>query len=170
MKKILFICLLFVGTGTMVAQNEQPTDSTKFVLPNNVKLFGDFILDMNILMPPKLRQINADPLNSNLPIDYNALFQLPESMIYSRGFAQSYGLTRGYGFFSSGDLYGASFKLNDKVRLNTYGQYDMYGRKIPNQNVLPWEKNNFMGGMELKFNKNFGIRIEVQQRQGPYPF
>jgi hypothetical protein len=32
---------------------------------------------------------------------------------------------------------------------------------------LPWEKNNFMGGMELKLNKHFGIRVEVQQGRDP---
>lgn len=173
MKKIsiALILLLFAGTINVVAQNEQPADSIHSALPDNIKLFGDYMLDMSILMPPRLPAFNADPFSADLPRDYNALFQLSGTSTYSRVYTESFGLMHGYGMFSSSDyLYGASFKLNDKVLLNTYGQYDMYGRRVPNPNALPWEKNNFTGGMELKFNKNFGVRIEVQQRRNPNPY
>lgn len=173
MKKtiLIFLFLSFVGSGYVAAQNEQTSDSINLVLSDNIRLLGDFMLDMNILMPPKLPEFNADPLNSALPKDYNALFQLPGSSTYSKGYMQNSGLMYGYGFFSSPDyMYGASFKLNDKVSLNTYGQYDIYGRRMPDTNALPWEKNNFKSAMELKFNKNFGIRIEVEQRRNTFPY
>ena len=63
-----------------------------------------------------------------------------------------------------------SFKLKNGMRINTYGDYDKDGWRVPNRSAMPWEKNNFRGAFELKSaNGNFGIRIEVQQgRNGPY--
>ena len=62
------------------------------------------------------------------------------------------------------------FKLKNGMRINTYGDYDKDGWRVPNRSAMPWEKNNFRGAFELKSaNGNFGIRIEVQQgRNGPY--
>lgn len=56
------------------------------------------------------------------------------------------------------------------MEINTYGDYDKDGWKVPNRSAMPWEKNNFRGAFELKSsNGNFGIRIEVQQgRNGLY--
>lgn len=174
MKKLFTIlALLFALTIKAAAQNETPADTLSFSLPDNVKLFGNFMLDMHLLMPPKLPAFNVDPLNSDQAPDFNALFQLPGSATYSTGYVyNSYDPLFGGGLFSSPNyLKGASFKLGGNTTLNTYGQYDMYGRKVPNPGALPWEKNNFVGGMELKFNKNFGVRIEVQRRQNPmYPY
>ena len=53
------------------------------------------------------------------------------------------------------------------MRINTYGEYDKDGWKVPNRSALPWEKNNFKGAFEMKSaNGAFGIRIEVQQATG----
>ena len=50
------------------------------------------------------------------------------------------------------------------MRINTYGEYDKDGWKVPNRSALPWERNNFKGAFEMKSsNGAFGIRIEVQQ-------
>ena len=57
-----------------------------------------------------------------------------------------------------------SFKLKNGMRLNTYGEYNADGKKVPNPAAMPWEKNNFKGAFEMKSSDgNFGIRIEVQQ-------
>ena len=56
------------------------------------------------------------------------------------------------------------------MRINTYGDYNKDGWRVPNRSAMPWERNNFRGAFELKSaNGNFGIRIEVQQgRNTPY--
>ena len=73
-----------------------------------------------------------------------------------------FGLT---GFWGSTDnLQMGSFRLKNGMRINTYGEYDKDGWKVPNHSALPWEKNNFKGAFEMKSsNGAFGIRIEVQQ-------
>ena len=62
------------------------------------------------------------------------------------------------------------FQQQKSLKINTYGDYDKDGWKVPNRSAMPWEKNNFRGAFELKSsNGNFGIRIEVQQgRNGLY--
>ena len=54
--------------------------------------------------------------------------------------------------------------------MNTYGEYNADGKKVPNPAAMPWEKNNFKGAFEMKSSDgNFGIRIEVQQGRN-YPY
>lgn len=62
------------------------------------------------------------------------------------------------------------FQTENGMRINTYGDYDKDGWRVPNRSAMPWERNNFRGAFELKSaNGNFGIRIEVQQgRNAPY--
>ena len=67
-------------------------------------------------------------------------------------------------FRSPENLQMGSFRLKNGMRINTYGEYDKDGWKVPNHSALPWEKNNFKGAFEMKSsNGAFGIRIEVQQ-------
>ena len=58
------------------------------------------------------------------------------------------------------------------MRINTYGDYDKDGWRVPNpQRYALGKRNNFPGEhSKLKSaNGNFGIRIEVQQgRNAPY--
>lgn len=62
-----------------------------------------------------------------------------------------------------------SFKLKNGMRINTYGEYNADGYRVPNRSALPWERNAFKGAFELKSaNGSFGIRIEVQQGRNPY--
>jgi hypothetical protein len=77
----------------------------------------------------------------------------------------------GHDFFSSPQqLQMGSFKLKNGMRLNTYGEYNADGKKVPNPAAMPWEKNNFKGAFEMKSSDgNFGIRIEVQQGRN-YPY
>ena len=53
-----------------------------------------------------------------------------------------------------------TFKLKNGWKINTYGDYDKDGWKVPNRSAMPWEKNNFRGAFELKSSMViFGIRI-----------
>lgn len=136
MRKLLFIFAMLTGAAHSTAQNEVTADSIPLPYANNIRMSGEFMLDMNLLIPPKLPS-----------------FSVNTDLFYSPAFL----------------LQAATFKPNN-MRLSTYGQYTWDGKRIPRPSVLPWEKNNFMGGMELKVNKNFGIRIEVQQGRNPvYP-
>ena len=91
------------------------------------------------------------------------------SNIFSPSFYSS-GLYGFGGFGSTQNLQMGSFKLKNGMRLNTYGEYNANGYKVPNRSALPWEKNNFKGAFELKSaNGAFGIRVEVQQgRTAPF--
>ena len=65
---------------------------------------------------------------------------------------------------------GASYKLNNGMRINLYGEYDADGRKVYNPSAMPWERNNFNAAFEMKSaNGNFGIKVEVHGgRNNPY--
>jgi len=172
MRKLLIIVALLVGTTYLSAQNEVTSDSIQSSPTYNVKAFGDFLMDITMLTTPKLPSFSTNLLGPDATKDYNLLFQLPSDMTLSKTYVNSSYNSYGTGVFShSNYLLNATFKINDNMRLSTYGQYTLDGRRIPNPSALPWEKNNFMGGMELKFNNNFGIRIEVQQGRNPmYPY
>ena len=91
--------------------------------------------------------------------------------IYTQGFTNVFSSYPrfGYGYdwgLSSSPQYMqmGSFKLKNGMRINTYGDYNMDGRKVPNRSAMPWQRNNFRGAFELKSaNGAFGIRVEVQQ-------
>ena len=102
------------------------------------------------------------PVNPLTPI-INMFFI---SFFFSYGFGWG-----GHDFFSSPQqLQMGSFKLKNGMRLNTYGEYNADGKKVPNPAAMPWEKNNFKGAFEMKSSDgNFGIRIEVQQGRN-YPY
>ena len=65
---------------------------------------------------------------------------------------------------------GASYKLNNGMRINLYGEYDADGHKVYNPSALPWQRNNFNAAFEMKSaNGNFGIKLEVHGgRNNPY--
>lgn len=41
-----------------------------------------------------------------------------------------------------------TFKLKNGWKINTYGDYDKDGWKVPNRSAMPWEKNNFREAFE----------------------
>jgi hypothetical protein len=157
MRELLFLFAMLAGIH-LSAQNEVAADTIPSPDANNIKMSGAYMLDMNLFMPPKLPSfsMNTDLLGPDATKDYVRLFLLPSQMTLSKSYISA-------PFHSSSFLQAATFKLNGNMRLSTYGQYMYDGKRIPNPGVLPWEKSNFMGGMELKFNNRFGIRIEVQQ-------
>ena len=165
MKQVcLFIIALFAGSISLYAQSEAQGDSIRsHVLPDGtppegalmpeVKNYDGFLLDMSLLKmeAPRLPEFTLEIPDASK--DYSRMFRLNPN---------AFGLS---GFWSSPEnLQMGSFRLKNGMRINTYGEYDKDGWKVPNHSALPWEKNNFKGAFEMKSsNGAFGIRIEVQQ-------
>lgn len=174
MKKLMIYLLLSVASlTTLKAQSELPTDSIRHTTKTGIKQFGDFLLDMRLMQATMIKLPKLDFTLTDNAKDYNALFRLPESSIYSQeqiGSSYSLGLNDFSSFGQTETFRKSTFKLNNGWQFSTYGNYNADGWKIPQRSVLPWEKNNFSGGFELKSaNKAFGIRIEVRQGQN-YPY
>lgn len=181
MKQIGFLIFFCFFALLVNAQNEIPADSVSNVTMPATKDFDGFLLDMNLMKmaaPPMPKLTLSIPDASK---DYGFLFRLNPDVTYSQGLSNMFslgsstfysmnpfGLT---GFGSSPtNLQMGSFRLKNGMRINTYGEYNKDGWKVPNPSALPWERNNFKGAFEMKSsNGAFGIRIEVQQgRSTPY--
>lgn len=176
---ILFVCVM-LGALSVSAQSEVPADTIRG-LPSTVKQYGDFLIDMGLFAASPVRLPRPSLNLYDASKDYNRIFRLNPDATMTQGFSNAFapvyssGYAWGFGGFSSTPQYlqMGSFKLKNGMRLNTYGEYDADGRKVPNPSAMPWEKNNFKGGFELKSgNGAFGIRIEVQQGRGApyYPY
>lgn len=187
MKQVcLFIIALFAGSISLYAQSEAQGDSIRsHVLPDGtppegalmpeVKNYDGFLLDMSLLKmeAPRLPEFTLEIPDASK--DYSRMFRLNPNATYSQGLSNVFSLTNSTvysmnpfglsGFWSSPEnLQMESFRLKNGMRINTYGEYDKDGWKVPNHSALPWEKNNFKGAFEMKSsNGAFGIRIEVQQ-------
>ena len=187
MKQVcLFIIALFAGSISLYAQSEAQGDSIRsHVLPDGtppegalmpeVKNYDGFRLDMSLLKmeAPRLPEFTLEIPDASK--DYSRMFRLNPNATYSQGLSNVFSLTNSTvysmnpfglsGFWSSPEnLQMGSFRLKNGMRINTYGEYDKDGWKVPNHSALPWEKNNFKGAFEMKSsNGAFGIRIEVQQ-------
>ena len=187
MKQVcLFIIALFAGSISLYAQSEAQGDSIRsHVLPDGtppegalmpeVKNYDGFLLDMSLLKmeAPRLPEFTLEIPDASK--DYSRMFRLNPNATYSQGLSNVFSLTNStvysmnpFGlseFWSSPEnLQMRSFRLKNGMRINTYGEYDKDGWKVPNHSALPWEKNNFKGAFEMKSsNGAFGIRIEVQQ-------
>ena len=187
MKQVcLFIIALFAGSISLYAQSEAQGDSIRsHVLPDGtppegalmpeVKNYDGFLLDMSLLKmeAPRLPEFTLEIPDASK--DYSRMFRLNPNATYSQGLSNVFSLTNSTvysmnpfglsGFWSSPEnLQMGSFRQKNGMRINTYGEYDKDGWKVPNHSALPWEKNNFKGAFEMKSsNGAFGIRIEVQQ-------
>lgn len=187
MKQVcLFIIALFAGSISLYAQSEAQGYSIRsHVLPDGtppegalmpeVKNYDGFLLDMSLLKmeAPRLPEFTLEIPDASK--DYSRMFRLNPNATYSQGLSNVFSLTNSTvysmnpfglsGFWSSPEnLQMGSFRLKNGMRINTYGEYDKDGWKVPNHSALPWEKNNFKGAFEMKSsNGAFGIRIEVQQ-------
>lgn len=177
MKKLILSLSLLLSVSLASAQSEIPSDSIRRVPSANIKEFGGFLLDMGLMnvATPQLPSINLDM--PNITKDYNQIFRLNSDISYTQGFTTTFSPSpfSGFGYnggFSSSPQFMqmGSFKLKNGMQINTYGDYDKDGWRVPNRSAMPWEKNNFRGAFELKSaNGAFGIRIEVQQgRNVPY--
>ena len=187
MKQVcLFIIALFAGSISLYAQSEAQGDSIRsHVLPDGtppegalmpeVKNYDGFLLDMSLLKmeAPRLPEFTLEIPDASK--DYSRMFRLNPNATYSQGLSNVFSLTNSTvysmnpfglsGFWSSPEnLQMGSLRMKNGMRINTYGEYDKDGWKVPNHSALPWEKNNFKGAFEMKSsNGAFGIRIEVQQ-------
>ena len=178
MKKLILFLSLILSVGFASAQSEVPSDSIRRAPSSNIKEFGGFLLDMGLMnvAPPKLPKFSLDV--PDVSKDYNQIFRLNTDATYTQGFTDAFsspfsGFGYGYGWGLSSSpqfMQMGTFKLKNGWKINTYGDYDKDGWKVPNRSAMPWEKNNFRGAFELKSsNGHFGIRIEVQQgRNGLY--
>ena len=178
MRKLILFLSLILSVGFASAQSEVPSDSIRRAPSSNIKEFGGFLLDMGLMnvAPPKLPKFSLDV--PDVSKDYNQIFRLNTDATYTQGFTDAFsspfsGFGYGYGWGLSSSpqfMQMGTFKLKNGWKINTYGDYDKDGWKVPNRSAMPWEKTNFRGAFELKSsNGNFGIRIEVQQgRNGLY--
>ena len=170
MKRFVCIISFLVTLLTVSAQSEVPSDSVRFS-PDSYISFGDFLLDPGLLRTPKLPEITQEfILGPDVRKNYNIFFQLDPRWTFSTGsIPNGFSSMYPYGFYTGTTQFQtATFRLSDNTRLTLYGQYNADGWRMPNRSALPWERNNFMGGMELKVNKNFGIRIDVRTGHNPY--
>lgn len=181
---MLFIIALLASIASLYAQSEVKGDSVRSLpdgtppdgvfLPET-KNYNGFLLDMSLMKmeAPRLPEFTLEIPDASK--DYSSIFRLNPDVTYSQGLSNVFSLTNSTvysmnpfgltGFWSSPEnLQMGSFKLKNGMRINTYGEYDKDGWKVPNRSALPWEKNNFKGAFEMKSsNGAFGIRIEVQQ-------
>ena len=165
---ILLFFLPFFLSAQELSQRELPANEPTA----GIQQYGDFLLDMTLMaIKPSL----LSPTDFNLfelPVDYNQRIFTDQAASYGKSTLllgpSSYGF--GSPLYSTGieSIYSSSFKLNDKLRLNTYGQYDASGRRRIEPSALPWERNDFKGAFELKSSSGFGVRIEVQRKTPRY--
>ncbi len=136
---------------------------------------GGFILDMgSMLATPEFsapallpQQLDWQSLLtlSGVAKDYNSIFRPKGNVTYGRS---SFSPTQS-GFYGWGanphspTLQSATYRLNNGLRITTYGEYNADGHKVHNPAALPWQRNNFNAGFEFKSESgNFSIGIGVQ--------
>lgn len=151
-----------------------------------VKDFGGFILDMGSMLNAESLVVSPmilptlsylPPYSETTPYQLNPdAFKLNPNITYMGGTNITSSRTPMYSLLYNGmgsgmvNWQGASYKLNNGMRINLYGEYDADGRKVYNPSALPWERNNFNAAFEMKSaNGNFGIKVEVHGgRNNPY--
>ena len=173
---------MFMASLPLSAQTE--TDDR--LAGSGIKDFGGFILDMGTMLNAESLVVDAPflPSLSFLPgMDQASMFTIrPEAFTINPNITFSGGLasTRSLSSYMS-VLYpgvgsgmvnwqGASYKLNNGMRINLYGEYDADGNRVVNPSAMPWQRNNFNAAFEMKSaNGNFGIKVEVHGgRNNPY--
>lgn len=193
MKRFLFILLIVLTASALYGQSEIVSDTLNHgggnIPPTSEHFFSDetknidgFLIDMNSLMGKPAPDLGDYRLVvPDASKDYSRIFRLNPDVTYSSGLSNMFSLS-GSSYFSRnpfgltgfGDamdnLQMSSFRLKNGWRLNTYGEYDKDGWRVPNPSALPWQRNNFKGAFELKSQDGkFGIRVEVQRgRENPF--
>ena len=172
MKKLILFLSLILSVGFASAQSEVPSDSIRRAPSSNIKEFGGFLLDMGLMnvAPPKLPKFSLDV--PDVSKDYNQIFRLNTDATYTQGFTDAFsspfsGFGYGYGWGLSSSpqfMQMGTFKLKNGWKINTYGDYDKDGWKVPNRSAMPWEKNNFRGAFELKSSNGKIGRASCRER------
>ena len=107
------------------------------------KNYNGFLLDMSLMKmeAPRLPEFTLEIPDASK--DYSSIFRLNPDVTYSQGLSNVFSLTNSTvysmnpfgltGFWSSPEnLQMGSFKLKNGMRINTYGEYDKDGWKVPN--------------------------------------
>lgn len=174
MKKFIsLVTLLFFTAYFSYAQERVELVIDDKPVKEGFKNSGGFIFDFkdDYLQVPQweLPKYELMPQFKNPSFD----FSTPDMTFGTQNFTYNrYNYNNWGGFHHSvdGPMNSATFRLNNRFNITTYGDYDAdgYKRRMPSAN--PWDKNNFRGGFEMKSNNGkFGIRVEVEQRRGnPY--
>lgn len=181
MKRIAYI--LFFLLGALSAQAQTETDIR--LDGAGVKDFGGFILDMgtmlnaeSLTLPPFITPLSqlapADGMTFT-PINFDA-FKLNPNFTYLGTMNLPTSYTSPLSVLHTGvgsgmvKWQGASYRLNNGMRINLYGEYNADGHKVYNPSALPWERNQFHGAFEMKSaNGSFGIKVEVHGGRN-YPY
>ena len=182
MKRLITILFAVFMASVVSAQTEGEVTTLSDLETQRYKSFDGFLLDMGSILdmpayfaPPTLTYRPFDALHpsSSLTIRPEAISINPNitfkgsvpGVSLLQSFYSLYGGTSG-----NVNWQGASFKLNNGMRINTYGQYNADGYKVYNPSAMPWEKNDFNAAFEIKSaNGNFGIKVEMHGgRNNPY--
>lgn len=169
-----------ITTVALFAQNEKPvieidTEPEKMA---TYQEFGGFIIDLNkaVAQPMFLPKLDLSQLKIAPYEDFTEKmgFDLGKA-IYGVTPITTFGTNSGYGWGyhpfnspTSSPINSATFRINDKWRMTTSGDYNAEGYRRPNPSALPWEKNDFHGAFELKSSSGFSVRFEVQRKENPY--
>lgn len=182
MKRLSTILFILFTVLPIFAQTENKADQLPDFDSPRYKDFGGFILDMGPMVDVPFYL--APPTLSFRPFDYASagLYEVsPEAVRINPNLTYLGGTTMTpspMAFYSllypgsTGNVQwqGASFKLNNGVRINTYGEYDADGYKVYNPSAMPWERNNFNAAFEVKSpNGKFGIKVEFHGGRN-YPY
>ncbi len=161
--------------GIVSAQSEMPADTiTRMNTSGNQVQFGEFLIDMELLKPPQLPEITHEFVFGQTPVakDFNSPFQLNPKLIITQGslsYNHTYSVFRPFSLHSGNEqLQMSTYTFNNNTKLTLYGQYNADGYRVPDRSTFPWDKNKFVGGMEMKFNNGFGIRLDVRREANPY--
>ena len=182
MRRLIYILLMLCPVLSVHAQFE---GGKALHHESQVKDFGGFILDMGTMLNTESLVVSAPfpslnylaPLDEDVPFRINPdAFKLNPNITYMGGTAihPSYTSSLSLLYMGNGsnlvNWQGASYKLNNGMKINLYGEYDADGYKVYNPSALPWQRNNFNAAFEMKSaNGNFGIKVEVHGgRNNPY--
>ena len=156
MKRVcFFIIALLASIASLYAQSEVKGDSVRSLpdgtSPDGVflpetKNYNGFLLDMSLMKmeAPRLPEFTLEIPDASK--DYSSIFRLNPDVTYSQGLSNVFSLTNSTvysmnpfgltGFWSSPEnLQMGSFKLKNGMRINTYGEYDKDGWKVPNRSA-----------------------------------
>ncbi|GEM_PF-3610522 len=172
MRKLFVLFLVLFTTALGYAQSEVSNDSI-VLPPSTIRKYGDFMFDMGLMnmSTPALPKFNL--LDTPFTPDYNkSLFpelrwtfgqEVSSSSVFGSGF---YGPSLRWG--ESSYMQKATYRLNDNMKLNLYGEYDANGWRKKDPSTPFRNANDFRGAIEFKSN-NFGIKFEVRRSNGsPY--
>lgn len=177
MKKTFFILsLICLSILTGYAQERVELIIDDHEETNGFKNHGGFILDINqdFLRVPQWELPKFELMPQFKNPDFIEALNLNQTTMTFGKQDFNYSGTR-YSTWNmhqpvDGPMNSATFRVNSRMNMTTFGDYDANGNKRRMPTANPWDKDSFRGGFELKSNNGkFGIRMEVEQRRGnPY--